>query len=107
MYNPVKNAKSWRKLNPREKFVALRDFIYMWGKAMGMEVYTKRPNGTLVKICGTICISTFTLIFYTTWYYVVYLGEFVRVIPVYCMFGILIAVSSDQNNIIIQWKVID
>lgn len=93
--NPLKGVKSsWQKLNPYEKWQALYKFLRFFCQLMQFELLTKRPNGPVAYSIGVVCFCSFGLFFYTTWYYM-HIEAFTEVIPVYCIFGLMIAVSTE------------
>lgn len=94
--SPLRNMTShWQKLNAYGKWHSFKEFLYFFGQNMQFEIFSKRPNGPLPYSCCVISVFSFGLIIYTICYYI-HIGEYAKVIPVYCMFGIMVSVCSDQ-----------
>lgn len=88
-------TSSWQRLNAYQKWHSIKKFVYFAGRNMQFEVFTNRPNGILPYTFCFLSIFSSGLIFYTTCHYI-HMGEYAKVVPVYCMFGIVVSVCSDQ-----------
>lgn len=101
IHNPIERmTNAWGNLSGFEKSQTFYNLVEFLGVFLQFEVFTKRPNGPLPNVACGLSIMTYFLTFYTLCYYV-YSGDFIKAIPTFCMFGIVVSVRSRSlyNNV--------
>lgn len=94
--NPIKKVEKikekWNVATPYQKWRSFYNFGLFMEDIIQIRVLSNKPIGILGYVPAVTCISHYTLLLYTVYYYVSR-GNFAGGLPSFCIFGLVTSVS--------------